>query len=196
MERENISFPNTFVLLGFSAFLWLERPLSAVILVSYLLTLVGNSSIILPFLVDPRLQMPMYFFLNNLSMIDLGATCTTVPQLPVNLLGTGKTIVAWGCITQSYLFHWTACTECVLLAVIAIDWYVAICLLQQYTPMMHPWMCMQMAAASWFSGLANFLLQTTLTLQVPLCGHHTLDHFCSEIPVLIKLACGDTSTYL
>ncbi|KAM6148406.1 olfactory receptor 2G3-like [Erethizon dorsatum] len=193
MERENVTFPNTFFLLGFSEFPWLETPLSAVVLVSYILTLVGNSSIILLSLVDPRLQTPMYFFLDNLSLLDLSVTCTIVPQLLANLWGPDKTIAAWGCITQAYLFHWTSCTECALLAVMAIDRYVAICQPLRYTLIMRPWVCVQMAAACWSSGLVNALLQATLTLQLPLCGQHTLDHFFCELPVLIKLACGDTT---
>ncbi|KAM6149008.1 olfactory receptor 2C1-like [Erethizon dorsatum] len=193
MERENVSSPNTFFLLGFSEFPWLETPLSAVVLVSYLLTLVGNSSIILLSLADPRLQTPMYFFLDNLSLLDLSVTCTIVPQLLANLWGPDKTIAAWGCITQVYLFSWAACAECALLAVMAIDRYVAICRPLQYTLIMRPWVCVQMAAACWSSGLVNALLQATLTLQLPLCGHHILDHFFCELPVLIKLACGDTT---
>ncbi|KFO35527.1 Olfactory receptor 15 [Fukomys damarensis] len=193
MERRNVSFPNTFILLGFSEFPWLERPLSAVVLVSYLLTLLGNSSIILLSLVDPRLQTPMYFFLDNLSLLDLSVTCTIVPQLLANLWGPEKTIAAWGCITQVSIFSCTSCTECALLAMMAIDRYVAICQPLRYTLIMRPWVCVQMAAVCWSSGLANALLQATLTLQVSLCGHHTLDHFFCELPVLIKLACGDTS---
>ncbi|XP_004874803.3 olfactory receptor 2G3-like [Heterocephalus glaber] len=193
MERGNMSFPNTFVLLGFSELPWLERPLSAVVLISYLLTLVGNSSILLLSLVDPRLQMPMYFFLDNLSLLDIGLTSTIVPQLLANLWGPDKTIAAWGCITQVYLFSWMGCTECILLAMMAIDRYVAICQPLQYTLIMRPWVCVQMAAASWLSGLASSLLQATLTLQLSLCGHHTLDHFFCEVLILIKLACGDTS---
>ncbi|KAM6148405.1 olfactory receptor 2C1-like [Erethizon dorsatum] len=193
MKTQNMSFPNTFVLLGFSEFPWLEMPLSAVVLVSYILTLMGNSSIILLSLVDPRLQTPMYFFLDNLSLLDLSVTCTIVPQLLANLWGPDKTIASWGCITQIYLFNLTACAECALLAVMAIDRYVAICRPLQYTLIMRPWVCVQMAAACWSSGLANSLLQTTLTRQLPLCGHHALDHFFCEVPVLIKLACGDTT---
>ncbi|KFO35524.1 Olfactory receptor 15 [Fukomys damarensis] len=193
MERGNVSFPNTFVLLGFSEFPWLERPLFAVVLISYLLTLMGNSSIILLSLVDPRLQTPMYFFLDNLSLLDLSVTCAIVPQLLSNLWGPDKTITAWGCITQVSIFSCTICTECVLLGMMAIDRYVAICLPLRYTVIMRPWVCVQMAAVCWSSGLANALLQATLTLQVSLCGHHILNHFFCEIPVLIKLACGDTS---
>ncbi|XP_010617194.1 olfactory receptor 15 [Fukomys damarensis] len=193
MEMDNASFPNTFVLLGFSEFSWLERPLSAVVLVSYILTLVGNSSIVLLSLVDPRLQTPMYFFLDNLSLLDLSLTCTTVPQLLSNLWGPDKTIASWGCITQSCLFCLAASTECALLAVMATDRYVAICRPLQYSLIMRPWVCVQMTVVCWSSGLANALLQATLTLQLRLCGHHTLDHFFCEMSVLIKLACGDTS---
>ncbi|EHB03260.1 Olfactory receptor 2G6 [Heterocephalus glaber] len=159
------------------------------VLLSYLLTLVKNSSIILLILLDPRLQMPMYFFLDNLSLLDFGVTCTTVPQLLTNLCGPEKTIAFWGWITQIYLFNWTACAECILLAVIAIDHYVATCQPLQYTLIMSPWVSLQMEAPFWSSGLANSLLQTIFTLQLPLCGPHTLDHFC-EVPVLIKLTCG------
>ncbi|XP_069323012.1 olfactory receptor 2C1-like [Eulemur rufifrons] len=193
MEGENVSSPSTFVLLGFSEHPWLEIPLFGVVLVSYILTLIGNSSIILLSLVDPRLQTPMYFFLDNLSVLDLCVTCTIVPQLLANLWGPEKTIASWGCITQAYLFHWTGCTECALLAVMAFDRYVAICRPLRYTLIMHPRVCGQMAAAAWSSGLANSLLQATLTLQLHLCGHRTLDHFFCEVPVLIKLACSDTT---
>lgn len=105
MERENATFPSTFVLLGFSEFPWLEMPLFTVVLVSYLFTLMGNSSIIILSLVDPRLQTPMYFFLDDLSLLDLCITCTIVPQRLANLWGPDKTIAAWSCITQAYIFN-------------------------------------------------------------------------------------------
>ncbi|XP_049727124.1 olfactory receptor 2G3-like [Elephas maximus indicus] len=193
MEGENMSFPNAFVLLGFSDHPWLEMPLFGVVLVSYILTLMGNSSIILLTLLDPRLQTPMYFFLDNLSVLDLCVTTTIVPQLLVNLWGTKKVIVYWSCFTQAYLIHWTGCTECTLLAAMAFDRYVAICRPLQYSVIMHPQMCVQLAVAAWSSGLANTLLQATLTLQLHRCGHHTIDHFFCEVPVLIKLACEDTT---
>ncbi|XP_012669290.1 olfactory receptor 2G3-like [Otolemur garnettii] len=193
VDGENTSSPTTFILLGFSEHPWLETPLFGAILVSYMLTLLGNSSIILLSLVDPRLHTPMYFFLDNLSVLDLCVTCTIVPQLLANLWGPEKTIASWGCIVQAYFFHWTGCTECALLAVMAFDRYVAVCKPLQYTVIMSPRLCMQTAAAAWASGLANSLLQATLTFQLHRCGHHTLDHFFCEVPVLIKLACSDTT---
>ncbi|XP_045659978.1 olfactory receptor 15-like [Ursus americanus] len=168
-------------------------PLFGVVLVSYILTVGGNSSIIFLSVVEPRLQTPMYFFLDNLSVLDLCVTCTIVPQLLANLWGPEKTIASWGCITQAYLFHWTGCTECALLAVMAFDCYVAICQPLQYTLIMQPQVCVQLATAAWSSGLANSVLQATLTLQLHHCGLHILDHFFCEVPVLIKLACGDTT---
>ncbi|XP_073911482.1 olfactory receptor 2B11-like [Castor canadensis] len=193
MKEENVSFPNTFILLIFSEYPWLEIPLFGVVLVSYTLILLGNSSIILLSVVEPRLQTPMYFFLDNLSVLDLCVTCTIVPQLLTTLWSLEKTIASWGCITQAYLFHWTSCTECALLAVMAFDRYVAICHPLRYTLIMHAWACVWLAAVSWSSGLANSLLQSTLTLRLSFCGRHTLDHFFCEVPALIKLACGDTT---
>ncbi|XP_042530560.1 olfactory receptor 15-like [Dipodomys spectabilis] len=193
MEGENVSFPNTFVLLGFSENPGLQIPLFAVVLIFHILTIIGNSSIILLSMVEPRLHTPMYFFLGNLSLLDLCITCTIVPQLLANLWGPEKTISSWGCITQLYLFTWTGYTECVLLAVMAYDRYVAICHPLRYSFIMHHWACVWLVAVSWASGLTNSLIQSTLTLQLPLCGHHTLDHFFCEMPALIKLACSDTT---
>jgi olfactory receptor len=98
-----------------------------------------------------------------------------VPQLLGNLWGPEKNIAYWGCITQVYIFSWTFCSECALLAVMAFDRYMAICWPLNYALIMHPWACMWLSAASWSSGLANSLIQSTLTLQLPLCGRHTLD---------------------
>ncbi|XP_008840103.1 olfactory receptor 15-like [Nannospalax galili] len=193
MEGQNVSFPKTFLLVGFSDHPWLELPLFGVILVSHILTLMGNSSIILLSLVEPRLQTSMYFFLDNLSMLDLCVTCAIVPQMLSNLCGPEKTIAASGCITQVYIFTCTSCTECVLLAVMAFDRYVAICQPLRYTLIMHFWACVWLATACWASGLANSLLQGTLTLQLPFCGHHIVDHLFCEVPALLKLACGDTT---
>nr|XP_003422702.1 olfactory receptor 2G3-like [Loxodonta africana] len=188
-----MSSPNAYILLGFSDHPWLEMPLFGVVLVSYILTPMGNSSIILLTLLDPRLHTPMYFFLDNLSALDLCVTTTIVPQLLVNLWGTKKMITYWSCFSQAYLIHWTGSTECILLAAMAFDRYVALCQPLHHTVIMHPQMCVKLAFATWSSGLANSLLQATLTFQLHCCGHHTVDHFFCEVPVLIKLACEDTT---
>ncbi|XP_006894079.1 PREDICTED: olfactory receptor 2G3-like [Elephantulus edwardii] len=193
MERENMSFQSMFVLLGFSDHPWLERPLFGVVLVFYILTMLGNGFIILLTVVDPRLHTPMYFFLDNLSLLDLCITTIILPQLLANLWGPQKTIAFRSCFTQAYFFHLIACTECILLTVMAFDRYVAICQPLQYSLIMRPQLCMQLAILAWGSGLANSLLQGTLTLKLHYCDHHTLDHFFCELPVLIKLSCEDTT---
>ncbi|KAM6224084.1 olfactory receptor 2G3-like [Rhynchocyon petersi] len=193
VERENRSLSSMFVLLGFSDHPWLERPLFGVVLVFYLLTMMGNSFIILLTVMDHRLHTPMYFFLDNLSMLDICITNTILPQLLTNLWGPEKTIAFRNCFTQAYFFHLIGCTECILLTVMAFDRYVAICRPLQYSLIMHPQLCMQLAILAWCSGLANSLLQGTLTLKLHRCGHHTLDHFFCELPVLIKLSCEDTA---
>ncbi|XP_010638250.1 olfactory receptor 15 [Fukomys damarensis] len=137
--------------------------------------------------------MPMYFFLDNLALLDLGLTCTIVPQLLTNLCVPDKTITSSRCITQVFVFCWIIASECALLSIMAIDRYVAICRPLQYTLIMRASVCVQMAAVCWSSGILNSLLQTTLTLQLHFCGHHTLDHFFCEVPGLIKLACGDST---
>ncbi|XP_037356801.1 olfactory receptor 2G3-like [Talpa occidentalis] len=172
---------------------WLEMPLSGAFLLSSLPTLPGHGSIVLS-LPGPRLRTPMYFFPGNLSVRDLRVTSTIVPPLLANLRGPDKTVAFWGCVAQAYLFPWTGCTECALLAVMAYDRHVAICRPLRYTLLMPPRACVQLAAVAWVSGLANALVQATLTFQLPHCGHGRLDHFFfCEVPVLIKLACGDTT---
>ncbi|CAO2643369.1 Olfactory receptor 2B11 [Lemmus lemmus] len=193
MEGQNVSFPNTFVLVGFSDHPWLEMPLFGVLLVSFIFTVVGNSSIIFLSLVDPRLQTPMYFFLDNLSVLDLCVTYTIVPQLLVNLWGPEKTIASWSCVAQAYLYQWMGGTECALLAVMAFDRYVAVCCPLHYVLIMHLWACVWLAAVCWVLGLANSLVQVILTVKLPFCGQQVLNNFFCEVPAMIKLSCADTT---
>ncbi|XP_001510307.3 olfactory receptor 2B11-like [Ornithorhynchus anatinus] len=180
-----------FVLLGFSDKPWLETPLFVIFLLAYVLALFGNISIILVSRLDPQLNTPMYFFLSNLSFLDLCYTTSTTPQMLVNLWGPEKTISYGGCVTQLYIFLALGSTECILLAIMAFDRYAAICRPLRYPVIMNPQRCMHMAAGTWFSGFANSLVQSTLTVVVPRCGHQVLDHFFCEVPALLKLACTD-----
>ncbi|XP_004622194.2 olfactory receptor 2G3-like [Sorex araneus] len=191
MEQDNETSEGDFVLLGFSDQPQLELILFVVVLVSYLLTIVGNSAIILVSLLDPKLQTPMYFFLTNLSLIDLCFTTSIVPQLLWNLKGPSKTITWTGCAIQLYVSLSLGSTECVLLTIMAFDRYVAVCKPLNYTTIMHPSFCKALAAVAWVSGVGNTLIQGTITLRLPRCGHHRLQHFLCEVPVMVKLACVD-----
>ncbi|CAD7666971.1 unnamed protein product [Nyctereutes procyonoides] len=187
MEKANVSSLMGFILLGFSDHPHLEAALFVFVLFFYLLTLVGNLTIIFISYLDPLLHTPMYFFLSNLSLLDLCFTTSLAPQMLVNLRGPGKTITYGGCVVQLYISLALGSTECILLAVMALDRYVAICKPLHYVAIMNPRLCQQLASISWFSGLANSLIYATITLQLPLCGNHRLDHFICEVPALLNV---------
>uniref|UniRef100_A0A8C9PB94 Olfactory receptor n=1 Tax=Spermophilus dauricus TaxID=99837 RepID=A0A8C9PB94_SPEDA len=189
----NQSFPLGFLLLGFSEHPGLEKILFVVVLTSYLLTLVGNTLIILLSVLDPRLHSPMYFFLSNLSFLDLCFTTSFVPQMLANLWGPKKTISFLGCFIQLFIFLSLGTTECILLTVMAFDRYVAICQPLHYATIIHPRLCRQLAAVAWVMGLAQSIVQTPPTLHLPFCPHRQIDDFLCEVPSLIRLSCGDTT---
>uniref|UniRef100_A0A452QBQ2 Olfactory receptor n=1 Tax=Ursus americanus TaxID=9643 RepID=A0A452QBQ2_URSAM len=193
MEQKNGSSFTGFILLGFSDRPQLELVLFVVLLIFYLFTLLGNTTIIALSHLDPHLQTPMYFFLSNLSFLDLCYTTSTVPQLLVHLRGADKSISFGGCVAQMFVSLGLGSTECILLGVMAFDRYAAICRPLHYTVVMHPRLCALMASASWVIGFANSLLQTVLTFLVPRCGRNKIDHFLCEVPPLLKLACVDTT---
>ncbi|XP_025773075.1 olfactory receptor 2B11-like [Puma concolor] len=193
MNPGNASIPKFFTLLGFSDHPWLEKPLFIMVLVAYICTLVGNISIIVVSKVDPHLDSPMYFFLSNLSFLDLCFTTTTIPQLLVNLWGQDKSISYGGCVAQFYVFHFLGATECIILVVMSLDRYIAICKPLRYPAIMHQRLCVFLVSVAWISGLTNSLLQASLTVQLPLCGNNKVDDFLCEIPVMIKMSCVDTA---
>ncbi|XP_045656295.1 putative olfactory receptor 2B8 [Ursus americanus] len=193
MEQKNGSSFTGFVLLGFSDRPQLELVLFVVLLIFYLFTLLGNTTIIALSHLDPHLQTPMYFFLSNLSFLDLCYTTSTVPQLLVHLRRADKSISFGGCIVQLFVTLGLGGTECIFLGVMAFDRYAAICRPLHYTVVMHPRLCALMASASWVIGFANSSLQTVLTFLVPLCGRNKIDHFFCDVPPLLKLACVDTT---
>ncbi|XP_038617307.1 olfactory receptor 2G3-like [Tachyglossus aculeatus] len=188
----NDSLGEGFMLMGFSDQPQLEMILFVVVLTSYLLTLVGNTIIIVVSHLDPRLHTPLYFFLSHLSFVDLCLTTSIVPQLLWNLWRPSKAITVVGCAIQLYVSLALGSAECVLLTIMAFDRYAAVCRPLHYKSIMHPRFCHALAAVAWISGLGNSVIQSTITLQIPRCGHQHLTHFICEVPALIKLACVDT----
>ncbi|XP_040852676.1 olfactory receptor 2H2-like [Ochotona curzoniae] len=189
----NQTSPEGFILLGFSGHPELEKILFVVVLLSYLPALVGNTLIILLSVLDPRLSSPMYFFLCNLAFLDLCFTTSCVPQMLVNLWGPDKTISFLGCSVQLFVFLSLGTTECILLAVMAFDRYVAVCQPLHYATIIHPRLCRQLASVAWVTGLVESLVQTPPTLRLPFCPHRQVDDFVCEVPALIRLSCGDTT---
>ncbi|XP_038598670.1 olfactory receptor 2B2-like [Tachyglossus aculeatus] len=192
MDRANGSTLQGFILLGFSDRPWLELPLFVVFLVSYILTILGNVTIILLCRLDPRLHTPMYVFLTNLSLLDLCYTTSIAPQMLVNLHSAQKVISYGVCVAQVFISLALGSTECLLLGAMSLDCFVAICRPLHYPDIMHHRLCLQLAASSWLSGFGNSALQSTWTLKKPCCGRHRVNHFFCEVPALLKLSCANT----
>ncbi|XP_036045135.1 olfactory receptor 2W1 isoform X2 [Onychomys torridus] len=193
MDPKNYSALHVFILLGFSDHPQLEKILSGVVTFFYVITLVGNTAIILASLLDAHLHTPMYFFLRNLSFLDLCFTTSIVPQMLVNLWGPDKTISSVGCVAQLYVYMWLGSIECLLLAVMSYDRFTAICKPLHYFIIMNPRLCIKMIVMVWSISLANSVVLCTLTVNLPRCGHNLLDHFLCELPAMVKIACVDTT---
>uniref|UniRef100_G1U548 Olfactory receptor n=1 Tax=Oryctolagus cuniculus TaxID=9986 RepID=G1U548_RABIT len=188
----NKSFPVGFILLGFSGWPQVELVLFWVVIILYPVTVLSNSTIILLSRMDPRLYVPMYFFLSNLSFLDLCLATACVPQMLSNLWGPDKSITYAGCVMQLCVFLCVGATEGILLVVMAFDRYIAVCQPLRYTTIMHCPLCWKLLFMAWLSGLTESLVQSPITFQLP-CTHHHLDDFLCQVPALIRLACGDTS---
>uniref|UniRef100_M3Z816 Olfactory receptor n=2 Tax=Mustela putorius furo TaxID=9669 RepID=M3Z816_MUSPF len=193
MKGTNFSNPAGFILLGFSDQPQLEMILLLVVSIVYFLTLVGNTAIILVSYLNPKLHKPMYFFLSNLSFLDLCFTTSIVPQMLWNLKGSEKTISYTGCVIQLYVALGLGSTECILLTVMAYDRFNAICRPLHYGVIMHWKLLQRLAAVAWISGFVESTVQTILVFQLPLCSHHQVDDFMCEEPALIKIACVNTT---
>ncbi|XP_050776421.1 olfactory receptor 2B2-like [Gopherus flavomarginatus] len=157
------------------------------------MTLLGNTTIIVVSWLDPHLHTPMYFFLSNLSFLDLCYTTSVGPQMLVNFCSSRKTISLAGCVAQLYISLSLGCTECLLLAVMAYDRYAAVCQPLHYTAIMSRRLCLQLAASAWLCGFGNSMLHTISTMRLPRCGQNQIDSLFCEIPALLKLSCVDTS---
>ncbi|XP_025788180.1 olfactory receptor 13C3-like [Puma concolor] len=135
----------------------------------------------------------MYFFLGNLSLLDICYTSSFTPSVLIHFLSKKKTISFTRCVVQMSVSYTMACTECVLLAVMAYDRYVAICNPLRYPIIMSKALCIQMAALSWGMGFLNSLTETILAIRLPFCGKNVINHFVCEIMAFVKLACADIS---
>ncbi|XP_004647872.1 putative olfactory receptor 2W6 [Octodon degus] len=189
MEMSNGSLQTDFILLGFSDRPQLEPIISVLAFIFYMVALAGNSIIIIVSYLDPQLHTPMYFFLSNLSFLDLCYTTSIVPQMLVNLWGGNKSITYGGCVLQFFFALDFGATECLLLAVMAYDRYAAVCQPLHYTVIMHPQLCLRMVLTCWLGGIGSAIILCSLTLNLPRCGHKEVDNFFCEMPALIKMAC-------
>ncbi|XP_030042524.1 olfactory receptor 1509-like [Microcaecilia unicolor] len=190
MADKNGTKVTEFTLLGLSQTPELQIVFFVVFLTLYLLTISGNLLIMVTVHVDPRLHSPMYFFLSNLSFLDLCYATVTVPRSLVDFLSRSKTISFNECITQLFFLHFFAGTECFLLTLMAYDRYVAICNPLRYTTVMNRRVCFQLVASTWLASFAHSFTQALLTFQLPFCGPSKINHFFCDVHPLSVLACS------
>lgn len=191
MRRDNLTWVDEFVLLGLSSDRQTQAGLFVLFGAAYLLTLLGNGLIILLIQLDARLHLPMYFFLCNLAVVDICYTSSGVPQMLVHLVLEKKTISFARCGTQLFFSLALGGTEFLLLAAMAYDRYLAVCDPLRYMAAMGPRRCLVLAMVSWLVGVANSAVETVVTLRLPTCGHHVLNHVACETLALVRLACVD-----
>ncbi|KAF1397198.1 Olfactory receptor 14I1, partial [Spheniscus magellanicus] len=161
----------------------------------YLPALLGNGLIITTIAFNHRLHTPMYLFLLNLALLDLGSISTTLPKAMANSLWDTRAISYAGCAAQVFFFLFLMTAECSLLTVMAYDRYVAICKPLHYGTLLCSRACVHMAAAAWGSGFLHAVLHTASTFSLPLCRGNALDQFFCEIPQIFKLSCLDSDYF-
>ncbi|XP_059690889.1 olfactory receptor 14C36-like [Gavia stellata] len=186
----NSSSITHFLLLAFADTRQLKLLHFCLFLGIYLAALLGNGLIITAIVCDHHLHSPMYFFLLNLSLLDLGSISTTVPKAMANSLWDTRAISYAGCAAQVFLFIFFMSAELHLLTVMSYDRYIAICKPLHYGTLLGSRACVHMAAAAWGSGLLNAVLHTANTFSLPLCQGNAVDQFFCEIPQITKLSCS------
>nr|XP_003405467.1 olfactory receptor 8S1-like [Loxodonta africana] len=194
MASRNHSTITEFILIGLSADPHTEALLFVLFLVIYLLTMMGNLLMLLMIRVDSHLHTPMYFFLSNLSFLDLCFSSVTLPKLLEDLLSEKKTISVEGCLAQVFFVFLTAGTEACLLSVMAYDRYAAICHPLLYGQVMSNQRCAKLVLASWGLASLNAVVILLLAINMDFCEAQTIHHFTCELPALFPLSCSDIST--
>ncbi|XP_066468841.1 olfactory receptor 13H1-like [Tiliqua scincoides] len=193
--NENETEPEIFLLTGLSSQPFMRKVLFVVFLFLYLITITGNGLIVLLTAVDSHLHTPMYFFLGNLSLLDICYTSSTIPQMLAHSLAENPTISHARCFAQMRISLFLGVTECILLAVMAYDRFVAICSPLHYSLIMNRKVCGCLAASTW---TLAFLLSVvpSFIMKTQLCGHNVINHFLCEVQAVVKLACSDISASL
>ncbi|XP_078502648.1 olfactory receptor 1G1-like [Lissotriton helveticus] len=191
MELKNYTDVKEFFLMSLSQNPQLEMFLFGVFLVIYLATFFGNAIIISAVWSDIHLHTPMYFFLSNLSFLDVSYSSVTVPKMLGDFHKQRKTISFAGCLTQLYFFMFFVCAESFLLAAMAFDRYVAVCKPLHYSSIMDRSVCIQLAVGSWVCGLLYSLVHTIYATKLLFCGPNSISRYFCDVPPLFKLSCTD-----
>ncbi|XP_075399387.1 olfactory receptor 7E178-like [Tenrec ecaudatus] len=195
MESQNITQVPKFLLLGLSDDPDLQRLLFGMFLFMYTVTVCGNLLIILIVSSNRQLHTPMYFFLSNLSLIDIGFTSTTIPKMLHDIYTTQKTISYAECLIQLMFFNFFGCMDSMLITSMAYDRFVAICHPLHYSVIMNPRLCGLLVLASSLFSFLDSQLHYFMVSQLIFCGDVEIPSFFCDPPLLLNLACSDTSSY-
>ncbi|XP_078496705.1 olfactory receptor 6B1-like [Lissotriton helveticus] len=193
MEKGNVTTDKDFTLRGFPAQKQIKGVFFFLFFIAYILTVMENIIIISLIRANRNLHKPMYFFLSNLAFLELCYISVTVPNLLANLATENKHISFESCMTQLFFFISLMCTECVLLAAMAFDRYVAICHPLRYPTIMSNILCIQLAAGSWISGFLITAIKIVFISRLEFCGSNVINHFFCDISPVLNLACTDMS---
>ncbi|XP_021010880.1 olfactory receptor 18-like [Mus caroli] len=193
MEPYNLTGTLEFILLGLSEDPELQLILFALFLLIYLLTMLGNVLIILAISFDSHLHSPMYFFLYNLSLSDMGFSSTTIPKMLINLHAHNRSITYAECLTQVSFFILFGCMDSFLLAVMAYDRWVAICHPLHYQVILNPCLCRYLIVISFCISLIDAQVHCFMVSQQTFCTNIEIPHFFCDVPELVKLACSNTT---
>ncbi|KAG3261469.1 olfactory receptor 11H4, transcript variant X2 [Ictidomys tridecemlineatus] len=179
-----------FVLLGFPGCWKIQIFLFSLFLMIYILTLLGNGAIICAVRCDPRLHTPMYFLLGNFAFLEIWYVSSTVPNMLANILSKTKAISFSGCFLQFYFFFSLGTTECLFLAVMAYDRYLAICRPLHYPTIMTGRLCSTLVSLCWLIGFLGYPVPIFFISQLPFCGSNIIDHFLCDMDPLMALSCA------
>eukprot|EP00079_Xenopus_tropicalis_P038201 XP_017951972.1 PREDICTED: olfactory receptor 2G3-like [Xenopus tropicalis] len=191
-KNSNLTTENRFILLGLTDVPYQKALCVLILLIIYIITLWGNFLLLIVVRMNTQLQTPMYFFLRNLSVVDIGFSSTIVPKLLIITVMLDRSVSLLECALQMYLHLALGGTESMLLAVMAYDRFAAICNPLQYNMVMNKRFCICMAVGCWTVGFTNSIIHVVLTFKLPFCRSHHLDHYFCEEPPFFKLSCQDT----
>ncbi|XP_057560143.1 olfactory receptor 9K2-like [Hippopotamus amphibius kiboko] len=187
----NLSEVTDFILVGFRVHPELHTFFFLLFLLVYAMILLGNVGMMAIIMIDPRLNTPMYFFLGNLSFIDLFYSTVIAPKAMINFWSKSKSISFAGCVTQLFLFALFIVTEGFLLAAMAYDRFIAICSPLLYSVHMSTRLCAQLVAGSYFCGCISSVLLTSMTFTLSFCASRAIDHFYCDYRPLQRISCSD-----
>ncbi|XP_059587729.1 olfactory receptor 14C36-like [Alligator mississippiensis] len=188
----NCTTVTEFLLLGFSDTRQLQILHFVIFLAAYLAALLGNLLVITAVTTDHHLHSPMYYFLANLSILDLGSISVIVPKSMSNSLSNTRTISYAGCVSQVFLFMLFCAVNFSILTIMAYDRSIAICKPLHYEIIMNRRACIRTAVCAWVTGVIYSAVHTGNTFSLPFCHSNIINQFFCEIPKLLKLSCSDT----